>query len=37
MLDLGWLDGNTEGLICLAGGRKGILGKALLNNQREEI
>jgi len=37
MLDLEWLDGQTDGLICLAGGREGILGKALLNNQTEEV
>ncbi len=36
MLDLHWLDGQTEGLICLAGGREGILGKSLLNNLSEE-
>jgi len=37
MLDLDWLDGHTDGLICLAGGRTGILGKALLNNQTDEV
>lgn len=37
MLDLDWLDGQTDGLICLAGGRTGILGKALLNNQTDEV
>mgnify|MGYP000739354526 FL=1 len=37
MLDLEWLDGQTEGLICLSGGREGILGKALLNNLTEEV
>jgi len=40
MLDLAWLEGQTEGLICLAGGREGILGKSLLNNltaETEEI
>ncbi|MFW5450105.1 MAG: DNA polymerase III subunit alpha [Methylophagaceae bacterium] len=36
MLDLQWLDGQTQGLICLAGGREGILGKSLLNNLSEE-
>ena len=37
MLDLDWLDGHTDGLICLAGGRTGILGKALLNNQTDSV
>lgn len=37
MLDLDWLDGQTDGLICLSGGREGILGKALLNNQSDEV
>ncbi len=37
MLDLDWLDGATDGLICLAGGREGILGRALLNNQTAEL
>ena len=37
MLDLEWLDGYTEGLICLAGGREGILGKALLNNLTDDV
>ncbi|OUR85392.1 DNA polymerase III subunit alpha [Methylophaga sp. 42_8_T64] len=37
MLELDWLDGQTDGLICLSGGRTGILGKALLNNQVEEV
>ncbi|MDO7598231.1 MAG: DNA polymerase III subunit alpha [Pseudomonadota bacterium] len=36
MLDLEWLDGQSEGLICLAGGRDGILGRSLLNNLPEE-
>ena len=36
MLDLDWLEGQTDGLICLSGGREGILGKALLNNQKKE-
>jgi DNA polymerase III subunit alpha len=37
MLDLDWLDGQTDGLICMSGGREGILGKALLNNQSDEV
>lgn len=37
MLDLDWLDGATDGLICLAGGRDGILGRSLLNNQTAEL
>ncbi len=37
MLELEWLDGYTDGLICLSGNRDGILGKALLNQQQEEI
>jgi DNA polymerase-3 subunit alpha len=36
MLNLEWLDGQSEGLICLAGGRDGILGRSLLNNLPEE-
>ncbi|NQZ53138.1 MAG: DNA polymerase III subunit alpha [Piscirickettsiaceae bacterium] len=36
MIDLAWLEGQTEGLICLAGGREGLLGKTLLNNLTEE-
>jgi len=32
MLELDWLDGQTDGLICLSGAREGLLGKALLNN-----
>jgi len=37
MLDLDWLDGQTEGLICLAGGREGILGRSLLNNLTDDV
>ena len=37
MLDLEWLDGQTDGLICLSGGRDGILGKALLNNLTDNV
>ena len=36
MLRLDWLDGQTDGLICLAGGREGLLGKALLNGLAKE-
>ncbi|RKZ98761.1 MAG: DNA polymerase III subunit alpha [Gammaproteobacteria bacterium] len=36
MLDLDWLEGHTDGLICLAGGREGILGKSLLNELTAE-
>ncbi|MBL1322069.1 MAG: DNA polymerase III subunit alpha [Methylophaga sp.] len=36
MLDLEWLEGQTDGLICLAGGREGLLGKSLLNGLQEE-
>jgi DNA polymerase-3 subunit alpha len=37
MLEADWLQGQTDGLICLSGGREGILGKALLNHQKDEI
>ncbi len=37
MLELEWLDGQTEGLICLAGGREGLLGKALLHNLQADV
>jgi DNA polymerase-3 subunit alpha len=36
MLEADWLEGQTDGLICLSGGREGILGKALLNHQKDE-
>ena len=36
MLDLEWLNGQTDGLICLAGGRDGVLGRSLLNNLPDE-
>ncbi len=36
MLEPEWLEGQTDGLICLSGGREGILAKALLNHQRDE-
>jgi len=37
MLELDWLDGQTDGLICLAGGREGLLGKALLNHLSADV
>jgi len=37
MIELEWLGGQTEGLICLAGGREGILGKALLNGLKDDV
>jgi DNA polymerase-3 subunit alpha len=37
MLELAWLTGQTDGLICLSGNRDGLLGRALLNQQTEEI
>jgi DNA polymerase-3 subunit alpha len=37
MLEADWLQGQTDGLICLSGGREGALGKALLNHQKEEV
>ena len=36
MLEPEWLEGQTDGLICLSGGREGILAKALLNHQLDE-
>jgi len=36
MLDFDWLVGQTEGLICLASSRDGLLSKALLNQQKPE-
>lgn len=36
MLEADWLEGQTEGLICLSGGREGILARALLNHQHDE-
>lgn len=36
MLDLDWLKGQTEGLICLTGGREGLLGRSLLNGLKDE-
>jgi len=36
MLEAEWLEGQTDGLICLSGGREGILAKALLNHQLDE-
>ena len=37
MLDLEWLHGQTEGLICIASSRDGLLSRALLNNQLQEV
>ncbi|HRC71600.1 MAG TPA: DNA polymerase III subunit alpha [Candidatus Competibacter sp.] len=36
VIDYAWLEGNTEGLIALSGGRDGELGQALLNGRREQ-
>ncbi len=36
MLDMGWLQDQTEGLICISSSRDGLVSKALLNNQLEE-
>ena len=36
VIDYAWLDGNTEGLIALSGGRDGELGQALLNDRGEQ-
>jgi len=37
MIEADWLEGQSDGLICLSGGREGVLGKALLNHQKDEI
>ncbi len=37
MLELDWLTGQTEGLICLCGGREGLLGSALLHQKHEVV
>ena len=37
MLDFSWLEGQTEGLICIASSREGLLSKALLNKQKDEV
>lgn len=37
MVEADWLHGQSGGLICLSGGREGVLGKALLNHQKEEV
>ena len=37
MLDFEWLEGQTEGLICISASREGLLSKALLNNQKDEV
>jgi DNA polymerase-3 subunit alpha len=36
VIDQAWLTGNTDGLIALSGGREGELGRALLNDQRDQ-
>ena len=36
MLDFDWLEGQSEGLICIASSRDGLLSKALLNQQKDE-
>jgi DNA polymerase-3 subunit alpha len=36
MLDFDWLEGQSEGLICIASSRDGLLSKALLNGQKDE-
>jgi DNA polymerase-3 subunit alpha len=36
MLDFDWLEGQTEGLICISSSREGLLSKSLLNNQKNE-
>ena len=37
MLDFSWLEGQTEGLICIASSREGLLSKTLLNEQKDEV
>jgi DNA polymerase-3 subunit alpha len=36
LLDKSWLEGNTQGLIALSGGRSGDIGQALLAGRTEE-
>ena len=36
MLEPEWLDGQTDGLICLSGGREGLLGRDLLGGRQTE-
>ncbi len=36
-LSLEYLQGRTDGLICLAGGYKGLLGQAMLHKQNEAV
>ena len=36
MLDFEWLQGQTEGLICISSSHEGLLSKSLLNNQNKE-
>ena len=37
MLEQSWLDGFTEGLICISNSREGLLSRALLNGQQEDV
>ncbi|WP_430009443.1 DNA polymerase III subunit alpha [Methylophaga lonarensis] len=36
MLEHSWLTGHTDGLICLSGGREGVLARDLLNQRQDE-
>lgn len=36
MLEMAWLQGQTEGLICLSGGREGIAGRELIYGRYDE-
>ena len=36
LVNMAWLDGATEGLIALSGGREGDIGRALLNGHTEQ-
>ena len=36
MLNFEWLQGQTEGLICISSSHEGLVSKALLNNQKKE-
>lgn len=36
MLEPEWLEGQTDGLICLSGGREGLLGRDLLGGRQAE-
>ncbi|AFJ01474.1 DNA polymerase III alpha subunit [Methylophaga frappieri] len=37
MLQMSWLDGQTDGLICLSGGRDGLLGRAILSQREADV